>query len=293
MKICNYSAYPFSERLRIMEMKMNTEFLDEIKLTICRSVPNEFVFFFVQGSQNYNLDYDKSDIDVKAFVIPTLDDLYFSNRVSKTIATPYGQASIHDIRMLPGLLSKMNPTYIEFFFACEFVFASKDKESKIKQAMPTLFSLHDSFNKLYADKKNTFLSAILGTILKKADEAYHPTEIRKPVIEKYGYDIKSVSHAFRLKYLYDFVSENDGDVYENFLSVLRNENPSVKDELMKIKLGEIPLQKIQGPLANLSAWAQAELKLHNNAKVESETIHKIEDEIHDSVLKALKYDGRI
>ena len=35
----------------------------------------EVVGLFLQGSQNYNLGYEDSDVDTKAIILPTLDDI--------------------------------------------------------------------------------------------------------------------------------------------------------------------------------------------------------------------------
>ena len=34
---------------------------------------------FLQGSQNYGLDYENSDVDTKLIVLPTLDEIAFKN----------------------------------------------------------------------------------------------------------------------------------------------------------------------------------------------------------------------
>ena len=40
---------------------------------------------FLQGSQNYHLDYAGSDIDTKAIIIPTLDDIVLNKQPVSTL----------------------------------------------------------------------------------------------------------------------------------------------------------------------------------------------------------------
>ena len=49
------------------------------------------VGIFLYGSQNYNLDYEDSDIDLKAIVVPTINDIVFNNKpISTSIEIPEG-----------------------------------------------------------------------------------------------------------------------------------------------------------------------------------------------------------
>ena len=50
---------------------------------------DRIVGVFLQGSQNYGLDYEGSDIDTKCIVLPTLEDLIFNRKpVSTTHVLP-------------------------------------------------------------------------------------------------------------------------------------------------------------------------------------------------------------
>ena len=40
---------------------------------------------FLQGSQNYDLDYEGSDIDTKTIIIPTIDDIVLNSRLEAEI----------------------------------------------------------------------------------------------------------------------------------------------------------------------------------------------------------------
>ena len=79
------------------------------------------VAVFAQGSMNYGLyvndDEYKSDVDTKAIVLPTLDDLVNGN---KMVSTKYDfegeQIDVKDIRVMMDMWCKSNPAYLEILF---------------------------------------------------------------------------------------------------------------------------------------------------------------------------------
>jgi len=44
----------------------------------------EIVGLFLQGSQNYKLDYENSDIDSKAIILPKFNDFVLNNKAVST-----------------------------------------------------------------------------------------------------------------------------------------------------------------------------------------------------------------
>ncbi len=42
----------------------------------------DLAFRALIGSQNYNLDDQHSDFDYKCFVVPTYEDIYYSNKLN-------------------------------------------------------------------------------------------------------------------------------------------------------------------------------------------------------------------
>lgn len=62
-----------SDRVKIM--KRLSEHLEAV-----RDKHPEWVGIFLQGSQNYNLDYEGSDIDSKLIVLPSFEDFVLNKR---------------------------------------------------------------------------------------------------------------------------------------------------------------------------------------------------------------------
>ena len=69
------------------------------------------VGLFLQGSQNYGLDYEGSDIDTKLIVVPTLKDIAMNNKpISTTYVRPSDSAhtDLKDVRLYMETFKKAN-----------------------------------------------------------------------------------------------------------------------------------------------------------------------------------------
>ena len=73
---------------------------------------------FLQGSQNYKLDYEGSDIDTKCIVIPTLEDIVLNKQpVSTTlILEDNSHIDVKDIRLMWQCFRKQNINFLEILF---------------------------------------------------------------------------------------------------------------------------------------------------------------------------------
>ena len=78
----------------------------------------EWVGLFLQGSQNYNLDYEGSDIDTKVIVIPNFTDFVLN---AKPISTTHimendEHVDFKDIRLMFDCIKKQNVNFVEILF---------------------------------------------------------------------------------------------------------------------------------------------------------------------------------
>ena len=71
---------------------------------------SRIVGLFLQGSQNYGLDYEGSDIDTKLIITPTIEDIIFNRKpVSTThILENEEHLDAKDIRLYIGTFRKQN-----------------------------------------------------------------------------------------------------------------------------------------------------------------------------------------
>jgi predicted nucleotidyltransferase len=99
--------------------------LKDMKKFIEEEYGYKVAYLGLYGSQNYNLDTPKSDIDLRAIVIPSLNDLVRGRKpVSKTLHINQGkveQVDVKDIREYLKLLKKGNPAYLEPLFTDHYV----------------------------------------------------------------------------------------------------------------------------------------------------------------------------
>lgn len=64
--------------------------------------PNDWVGIFLQGSQNYDLEYEGSDVDTKIIVLPSLEDIALNKQpISTTLITEDNEhVDVKDIRLM-------------------------------------------------------------------------------------------------------------------------------------------------------------------------------------------------
>lgn len=185
---------------------------------------NRIVGIFLQGSQNYGLDYEGSDIDTKLIVVPSLEDIVLNK---KPVSTTHVRANdehidFKDVRLYMDTFKKQNLNFLEILF--------------------TPFKI---INPMYANEWNRLVEAreeiarmnefrAVKSMKGIALEKFHAMEHRYPskidIIDEYGYDGKQVSHLIRVDdYLERYIK---GERYESCL----RPTDSKKDEIMKFKL---------------------------------------------------------
>ena len=171
---------------------------------------NRIVCIALQGSQNYGLDYESSDVDTKLIVTPTLEDIIFAR---KPVSTTHVRANdehidFKDIRLMFQTFRKCNLNFTEILF------------TKYKIVNPLYKEQWDRVvtnNEMIARYDEV---AAVKTMKGIALEKYHAMEHRYPskeeIIDKYHYDGKQLSHLFRVEeYLKRFIN---GEPYADCLT---------------------------------------------------------------------------
>ena len=137
---------------------------------------------FLQGSQNYHLDYEGSDIDTKAIVIPSFEDFVLNRKpASTTLILPSNEhVDVKDIRLMHECFRKQNINFIEILF------------TKYKYLNPEYVDLYQPMfdnNERIAHYNNyAAVNCIAGMVYEKHKAMEHPYPTLKDKIEKYGYD---------------------------------------------------------------------------------------------------------
>jgi len=185
----------------------------------------EVVGVFLNGSQNYELEYKGSDVDTKAIILPSFDDFLFGRKkVSTTLILDNNEhIDLKDIRMMFENLKKQNINFIEILFT---------EYKVINPKYEKLFNILFERNEEIAHYNNyKALNCIMGMSKEKYKALEHPYPATKDKIEKFGFDPKQFHHVLRLN---EFIKRYlDNELYSKCLI---SEN---KEFLIKIKQGEI------------------------------------------------------
>lgn len=181
----------------------------------------EIVGVFLQGSQNYELAYENSDIDSKAIILPRFEDFVLNKTpVSTThVLENYEHVDLKDIRLMFECFKKQNINFVEILFT---------KYKIMNPKYEKLFQPLIDNNELIARYNNyAAVNCIAGMSMEKYKALEHPYPSLIDKIEKYGYDSKQLHHIIRLN---EFIKRYiNGEPYKECLI------PRNKEYLIAVK----------------------------------------------------------
>jgi predicted nucleotidyltransferase len=152
----------------------------------------EIVGVFLQGSQNYELSYENSDIDSKAILLPKFNNFVLNNKPTSTthVFTNNEHCDLKDIRLMFDCFKKQNINFVEILFT-----KYKIINPKYKFLIQPLF---DNNEKIARYNNYASINCIAGTSMEKYKALEHPYPSLIDKIEKYGWDGKQLHHIVRL-----------------------------------------------------------------------------------------------
>lgn len=160
---------------------------------------HEVVFIAHQGSYNYGLDYEKSDIDSKAIILPSFEDFVQGKSPFSYTYVLDNEEHIDtkDIRKMCEMWLKENISYIELLYS-DFIIINPEYEDLMNEVIKH----RDDIVNINPDQ---FLKCIAGMSKEKVKALCHPYPGLIDKIEKYGFDGKQLSHCVRLnEFLYRY-----------------------------------------------------------------------------------------
>lgn len=161
------------------------------------------LYIGLYGSQNYNVDDDLSDIDVKAIVLPTLDDIIARRVISTTYECENGAIDCKDLLTFYDVIKKGNFSYVE--------------------AIDTEYFIGDKYIKELLSVFRPNFKSILGAMHEKRKALSHEYPSKTFEFEKWGCDPKQYHHIIRL---YDLLNYNITN--NKTLSYLKYDNETSK-----------------------------------------------------------------
>lgn len=193
---------------------------------------DKIVGCFLQGSQNYGLDYKGSDVDTKLIVVPKFEDICLNR---KPVSTTHVRANDEhtdwkDVRLYMETFRKQNLNFLEILFTPYFIVNPMYEEQWMR--------LVDA--REFIARMNEFraVKSMKGIALEKFHAMEHRYPTKANIIDTYGYDGKQVSHLIRV---YDYLNRYiAGESYEDCLRPTPDLVPRIMDYKM---LDRIPLEE--------------------------------------------------
>lgn len=190
---------------------------------------NDIYDWFViasNGSVNYNLDNENSDVDSKLLVVPSLHDLVFNKRYNymHEMSDNGEHVEVKDIALYMKTILKQNINFVETLFAeCVIVNHKYYDFWGILQENRERIARYDT---------KRAVDCMLGMMKQKHIAMTKPTPGRQESIDKIGYDAKSYHHLLRLYYFLNHYLDNMS--YEDCLTKRRMDEQRI---LMAAKEG--------------------------------------------------------
>ncbi|MEK8132952.1 nucleotidyltransferase domain-containing protein [Paenibacillus filicis] len=223
----------------------------------------EVVFKALSGSVNRNLNDNKSDRDIKLFVLPTFDDLY-NGVIYKNFTTSDAEdIEIHDVRKLEKLLFNSNLTFLELLFSVEIDTYDYKEINQIIGMRDDLarINLRNLYNSCYG-----MYHGQMKDLLKPNSDK------QQEIIDKFGYNTKKAMMSLHfLKFISKFYSTDFNDFSSSI--VYQGEE---REFMLNVKHGGLAYNQF----IDLTKDVEAETKLIEDAymsqKVNQETNNKLQ-----------------
>ena len=148
---------------------------------------------FIQGSQNYGLDYEGSDIDTKCIVLPNLSDICLNKEaVSYThVRANNEHIDFKDLRKITSDFKKQNINFLEILFS---------KYRIINEDYAHLFRpLLDNAENIARYDNYRFVRATAGMSMEKHKALTLDRPSQHEEIVEYGWATKQLHHILRLR----------------------------------------------------------------------------------------------
>lgn len=147
---------------------------------------------FIQGSQNYGLEHEGSDVDTKCIVLPTLEDICLNKKATSYTHVRANNEHIDfkDLRVITGDFKKQNINFLEILFT-PYCIVNKDYEGFFE-------AMYDYAEDIARYDNYRFVKATAGMSMekRKALELDRPSQ-HDEIIE-YGWATKQLHHLIRL-----------------------------------------------------------------------------------------------
>lgn len=219
---------------------------EHLELALNRIDSKEYDWFVIcaQGSMNYDLMDEESDVDTKLLVVPSLENIALNRKpISKTMILENKEhCDVKDIREYFKIVRKMNVNFVEIFFTDYYVVNPRYADLWME--------LQRRREEIARANSYRFLKACKGMVHEKAHALCHPYPSKLNLLEEYGWDGKQLCHAMRIHafakhFLYHNEDYKDclvlSGLHTLLMEIKRNQYPKTKElaEYMMDRLVEM------------------------------------------------------
>lgn len=189
---------------------------------------DRIVCLALQGSQNYGLDTERSDIDTRLIVCPEFYDLAMNKQpISHTHVRENDEhIDVKDVRIGLQLFKKQNLNFLECLYSPYHIVnpTYADEWSRLIEARECIAR----YNPRQA------IRSMQGLALTKYKQLEHDSPAHAADIERFGYSPKELHHLLRIEeYIYRYIN---GESYANCLV------SNMATHLKWVKLGNFDLE---------------------------------------------------
>ena len=192
---------------------------------------SRIIGIFLQGSQNYGLDYEGSDIDTKLIITPSFKEICLN---AKPVSTTHVRDNnehidLKDVRLYMDTFRKQNLNFLEILFTPYSIINPLYQEEWEK-----LIKANEDIARM---NEHRAVKSMKGIALEKYHAMEHKYPSKLDIVEKFGYDGKQVSHLIRV---YDYLNRYiAGEKYQDCLIPTEELTSLIIDYKM---LDRIPLE---------------------------------------------------
>ena len=235
---------------------------------------NNIVGIFVQGSTNYGLDTESSDVDTKLIIVPTFKNIALNHKpVSTTHVLPNNEhLDAKDIRAYIPCFRKQNLNFLEILYT-DFAIVNPIYEKQWNRLVESREAI-THFNPYRS------VQSMKGIALEKYHAMEHEYPSKVEVLKKYGYDPKQLHHLVRVEdYLGRYIN---GESYESCL-----DPGPMKQELIEIKMGKYSLADARSiadkAKAHVEEMAEYAYSIYPNE--ENSEVNKLLDDVQYEIMR--------
>lgn len=156
------------------------------------------IYIALQGSQNYKLETENSDIDTKVITLPSLSQIIKNGKPTSFTHVRENNEHIDmkDVRLMFDCFKKQNINFIEILFSDYYIIMNENYRELIEE-------LRSHAEEIAVLNPYRAIKCMKGMAFEKYHALCHPYPAKIDIINKYGYDGKQLHHLLRLEYFLD------------------------------------------------------------------------------------------